>query len=87
MADLTCKQGEATTIYCDNKSAISTAKIPVFHSRTKHIDIRYHFIRSLVPTIQIKLKFCKSYDQLADAFTKALCKEDETVIRCFCIKH
>ena len=38
----------AVDIYCDNQSAIKTVNNPVFHNRTKHIDIRYHYVRQLV---------------------------------------
>uniref|UniRef100_A0A803L0D4 Reverse transcriptase Ty1/copia-type domain-containing protein n=1 Tax=Chenopodium quinoa TaxID=63459 RepID=A0A803L0D4_CHEQI len=61
-----------TTIYCDNMSAIAMTKNPVFHSRTKHIEIRHHFIRELVEKQEIGLQFCKTGEQLADIFTKAL---------------
>jgi len=59
-------------IYCDNKSTISMAKNPAFHGRTKHIDIRFHFIRELVEKEEIILKFCNTNEQVADIFTKAL---------------
>ena len=39
---------EKTTIYCDNKSTICLSMNPEFHSRTKHIDIRYHYIREVI---------------------------------------
>ena len=47
-------------------------KNPVFHSRTKHIEIRNHFIRELVEKGQIELHFCKTGEQLADIFMKAI---------------
>ena len=61
--------------YCDNQSTISMTKNPVFHSRSKHIDIQHHFIRELVQQEFIFFEFCKSEDQLADIFTKALPKD------------
>jgi hypothetical protein len=69
------KQQDATIIYCDNMSTISISKNPVFHSRTKHIDIKYHFIRDRVAKGEFELKFCKTNDQLVDIFTKALPRE------------
>ena len=45
---------------------------PVFHQRSKHIDIRYHFLRDQVGKNMIKLEYCKSEDQIADIFTKPL---------------
>ena len=68
-------QKEATKIYCDSKSAIAMAKNPVFHSRTKHISIKYHFIREAETNREIKLKHCKTEEQPADIFTKALPRE------------
>ncbi|BAT74403.1 hypothetical protein VIGAN_01206700, partial [Vigna angularis var. angularis] len=59
-------------IYCDNKSAIAIAKNPVHHQRTKHIAIKYHFIRDEETTKQIRLEYCPTEDQIADIFTKAL---------------
>ena len=47
-------------------------KNPAFHSRTKHIDIRYHFIRDLVESGSIVLKRCGTNEQVADILTKAL---------------
>jgi len=44
----------------------------VFHSRTKHIDIRYHYIRGLVSTGEITLKSCDTNEQATDIFTKSL---------------
>jgi hypothetical protein len=60
------------TLYCDNLSAISISKNPVQHSRTKHIDIRHHFIRELVEDGIINLEHVSSEKQLADIFTKGL---------------
>ncbi|CAL8992931.1 unnamed protein product [Prunus brigantina] len=59
-------------IYCDNMSAIDISKNPVQHSRTKHIDIRHHFIRDLMEDKILSLEFVPSEKQLADILTKAL---------------
>ena len=75
MMELKHEQEEATRIYCDNNSAIALSKNPVFHKRSKHIDTRYHFIRELTNNGEILLDFCRSEDQCADIFTKALGKE------------
>ncbi|KAJ9544170.1 hypothetical protein OSB04_023877 [Centaurea solstitialis] len=58
-------------IYCDSSSAIQIAANPVQHSRTKHIDIRYHFIKDHVKKGNIELFFVESERQIADLFTKA----------------
>ncbi|KAJ9539963.1 hypothetical protein OSB04_026469 [Centaurea solstitialis] len=59
-------------IYCDSKSAIAIFCNPVQHTKTKHIDIRYHFIKDHVEKGTIELYFVKTEFQLADLFTKAL---------------
>ena len=59
-------------LYCDNLSAINISKNPIQHSRTKHIDIRHHYIRELVEDKVIKLEHVSTEMQLADIFTKAL---------------
>ena len=59
-------------IHCDNTSAINISKNPVEHSRTKHIDIRHHFIRDLVENKIIRLEHVGTDRQLADIMTKAL---------------
>src|SRR5580765_1363923 len=60
------------TIFGDNKSAIALAHNGQYHSRTKHIDIRYHFIRYIIENGSIKLIYCPTDDQTADTLTKAL---------------
>ncbi|KAE8735609.1 hypothetical protein F3Y22_tig00000340pilonHSYRG00771 [Hibiscus syriacus] len=69
-------QEEPTKVYVDNKSAIALAKNPVFHDRSKHIDIRYHYIRECVARKDVEVEYVKSQDQVADIFTKPLTNED-----------
>ncbi|GJT28690.1 hypothetical protein Tco_0908965 [Tanacetum coccineum] len=59
-------------IFCDNTSAIAISNNPVLHSRTKHIDIRYHFIRDHILKGDFKIHFIPTEYQLADIFTKPL---------------
>ncbi|GJV45763.1 hypothetical protein Tco_1430299 [Tanacetum coccineum] len=63
---------EKVPIFCDNTSAIAISNNPVLHSRTKHIDIRYHFIRDYIFKGDIELHFIPTQYQLADIFTKPL---------------
>ncbi|GMP54042.1 hypothetical protein CsSME_00019320 [Camellia sinensis var. sinensis] len=60
------------TLFCDNTSAINISKNPVQHSRTKHIDIRHHFIRELVEEGLVVLEHIPTEHQKADIFTKPL---------------
>ena len=59
-------------IYVDNVFAINLAKNSVFHQISKHIDIRYHFLRDQVGKNMIKLEYCKSKYQIADILFKPL---------------
>ncbi|GKC46862.1 retrovirus-related pol polyprotein from transposon TNT 1-94, partial [Tanacetum coccineum] len=62
-------------MYCDNKSAIALCCNNVQHSRSKHIDIRFHFIKEKVENGVVELYFVNTEYQLADIFTKVLCRE------------
>jgi hypothetical protein len=59
-------------LLCDNESAICMADNPVEHSRTKHIDIRYHFLRDHQQRGDIEIVYVSTHNQLADIFTKPL---------------
>lgn len=72
LADFNQKQVGATKIYCDSTSAIAMTKNQAYHSRTKHIDVHYHFIRSLVTNVEIVLKSCNTKEQVVDILIKAL---------------
>ena len=60
------------TIYCDNTNDINISKNPIQHSRTKHIEIRHHFIRELVEDGTLTLEFIHTDDQKTNLFTKPL---------------
>jgi hypothetical protein len=62
-------------LQCDSTSAISVAKNPVLYSKTKHIEVRYHFLRDNVEKGKITLIHVPTHDQLADTFTKPLDQE------------
>jgi hypothetical protein len=61
-----------TTLYGDNQSAIALTQDGHYHARTKHIDIRYHFIRYVIEAGSIRLIYCPTENMTADALTKAL---------------
>jgi hypothetical protein len=66
-------------LLCDNESAVKITKNPVQHSRTKHIDIRHHFLRDHEAKGDISLQGVRSDEQLADIFTKPL--DESTFVR------
>ena len=72
LEDLCQPQKRGTNIMCDNQAAIAMTKNPIFHGRTKHIDIRHHFIRDLVAKGLMELKYCNTHEQVANIFTKSL---------------
>ncbi|GLB40854.1 putative mitochondrial protein [Lyophyllum shimeji] len=64
-----------TTILCDNNSAINLSEDPLLHSRVKHVDIKYHFLRERVQSGEIAIKYVNTKQNTADIFTKALPRE------------
>ncbi|KAG8502831.1 hypothetical protein CXB51_000478 [Gossypium anomalum] len=72
LSDLNEEQSEATEIMVDNQSAVAIAKNPVFHGKTKHFKIKFHFVREAEQTGEISLVHCNLQDQLADILTKPL---------------
>ena len=59
-------QFDITNILCDNTSAINLSKNSILHSRTKHIDVRCHFLKGHVEYGHIKLEFTHTHNQLVD---------------------
>ena len=67
-------KAQATIIYYNNQGAITLAKNPQFHTRTKHINIQHHFIRDKVSERAVELQYIKTENQVADSLTKPLNK-------------
>ena len=72
--DLQGEPPEPITVYEDNQAAICLSKNPQSHGRSKHIEIKYHFIREQVNKT-IELKYCQMSNMVADMLTKGLGKE------------
>ena len=75
LCDLGISTDEPTILMEDNQGAIAIAKTSSHHARTKHIDIRYHYVREAIQERCIELKYCSSHDMIADVLTKPLSGE------------
>lgn len=65
---------DPTDIWCDNQSCIKLSENPVFHDKSKHIEVRYHYIRDMVEKGVVKLQYLATDLQVADVLTKLLSK-------------
>ena len=63
---------DATDIHCDNQSCIKMKKNLMLHDKSKHIEIRYHYIRDMVQKGVVKLKYVPTKEQVTDVLTKPL---------------
>jgi hypothetical protein len=72
---------DPTIIHVDNQSAIAIANNTKSNKRTKHIDIRYHYIREAIANNAIVTKYCPSNQMLADILTKGLPRDKFTPLR------
>ena len=72
MKDLVRFKFDIPVMYVDNQSAIRIRKNPEFHKRTKHIDVRYHFLRQYYEQENFDLQYINTNEQVADIFTKPL---------------
>ena len=72
LAEFKGEKSRAITLKIDSESTIQLSKNPVFHDRSKHIDVRYHYIRECVEENRVKLESVRTVDELADILTKAL---------------
>ena len=68
-------------IHCDNTITVNMSKNPVMHAKTKHIEIKYHFLREKVVEKEVKLDYVSTKDQLEDIFTKPLPKDTFEYLR------
>jgi histone deacetylase 1/2 len=72
LGELGVRQSRAPVLWCDNIGATYLSANPVFHARTKHIEVDFHFVRERVCRKQLEIRFISSNDQVADVFTKPL---------------
>ena len=72
---------ELVTLYCDNTSAINISKNLVMHTNTKHIAIKYHYLRELVQDKEARMEYVNTKEKIADIFTKALSKDAHEYLR------
>ncbi|PNX58518.1 hypothetical protein L195_g050950 [Trifolium pratense] len=89
---ISSRKKDCITLYCDNSSTIKLSKNPVMHGRSKHIDVRFHFLRDLTKDGKIQLLHCSSFEQTADIMTKALslesfCKFRDVLGLYYCNAH
>jgi hypothetical protein len=63
---------EPTLIHCDNQSCVKLSENPVFHDKSKHIEIKYHYIRDMVQRGVVELQYISTDEQIADILTKPL---------------
>ena len=81
ITDLKAASQQPTTLMEDNQGAIAIARNPVAHARTKHIDIRYHYIREAMQNGIVNLCYCPTEVMIADILTKPLPKERFEMLR------
>jgi hypothetical protein len=72
LGELLNQQEETVKLFIDNQSALQLVKNPVFHERTKHIDLRFHFFRECVEDGKVAVEHIGTKNQLADILTKSL---------------
>jgi histone deacetylase 1/2 len=72
LQDLGVKHDRSPVLWCDNLGATYLSSNPVFHARTKHIEVDFHFVRERVAQKKLHIQFISSKDQVADIFTKPL---------------
>jgi hypothetical protein len=70
-------------ITCDNQSCVKLFENPVFHDRSKHIEIKYHYIRDMLQRKAVHVQYLPTHEQIADIFTKPLAN---TKFEYFCEK-
>ncbi|OIT32280.1 retrovirus-related pol polyprotein from transposon tnt 1-94 [Nicotiana attenuata] len=73
--DITKNSQGPMTLYCNSQAAIAYTKDPKYHSKTKHIDIKYSFVRDMLASGEINLQYIPTRSMIADPFTKAISRD------------
>ena len=81
LTDLKVTNSEPTVVMENNQGAIAIAKNPTAHARTKHIDIRYHYVRKAVQEGVVELRYCPTAQMIADLLTKPLPRGQFEILR------
>jgi hypothetical protein len=81
LKDIKVEYNQPISILCDNTSAINISKNHVMHLKTKHIPIKYHFLREKVTEQNVKLEYIGTKEQIVDIFTKPLPRETFEYLR------
>ena len=68
-------------LYCNNTSAVNISKNLVMHAKTKHIAIKYHYVRELVEDKEVKMEYIHTKEQIANIFTKPFTKDAYEYLR------
>jgi hypothetical protein len=72
LTDLFFHEMDSIVIHCDNQSYVKLSKNHVFHDKSKHIEIKYHYIRDMVQRKAVHVQYLSTHEQVADVFTKPL---------------
>jgi hypothetical protein len=75
LRDIGMSKYAPTILRCDNQGAISLARNPSHHAKTKHVDVQLHFIRDHIEKGTIRVEYCPTEDMLADIMTKGLARD------------
>jgi hypothetical protein len=81
LTDIQVEYDEPISIYCDNTRAVNISKNPVVHSKTKHIPIKYHFLREHVAEKNIRVEYVGTKEQVTYIFTKLLPRKSLEYLR------
>ena len=79
--ELGVSQSTTPVLWCDNIGATYLSSNPVFHARTKHVEIDFHFVRDMVATKAVSVQFVSTHDQLADLLTKPISSSRFALLR------